>query len=169
MAKKSLVIKAARTPKFKSRKRDRARFRIPQRVKLVEGSVVIPKIGTVRIRQSQEVGETTRSTSPPPSTHTGSWYNLRALGSFVPTTGGQPCLAEARSVQSLWRRRCDRCTWRHRYCGHAAEGIDRDVCRCPQPRRLACADKALRAGLGGGPAASRRGHCAGKDRGHVSR
>ena len=51
----------ARLPRFKSRKRDKARFRIPQRVKLVEGSVVIPKIGTVRIRQSQEVGETTRS------------------------------------------------------------------------------------------------------------
>jgi len=51
----------ARLPRFKSRKRDEARFRIPQRVKLVEGSVVIPKIGTVRIRQSQEVGETTRS------------------------------------------------------------------------------------------------------------
>src|SRR5262245_2771035 len=36
----------ARLPRFKSRKRDRARFRIPQRVKVVNGAVVIPKIGT---------------------------------------------------------------------------------------------------------------------------
>jgi putative transposase len=51
----------ARLPKFKSRKRDRARFRIPQRVKLADGTVVIPKIGDVRIRQSQPVEETTKS------------------------------------------------------------------------------------------------------------
>jgi putative transposase len=51
----------ARLPKFKSRKRDRARFRIPQRVKLDEGQVYIPKIGFVRISQSQPVEEPTKS------------------------------------------------------------------------------------------------------------
>lgn len=53
--------KRARFPKFKNRKRDRARFRIPQRVKVVGGKVVIPKIGPVRIYQSQSVDEPTRS------------------------------------------------------------------------------------------------------------
>jgi putative transposase len=48
--------KRARYPRFKSRKRDPLRFRIPQRVK-----VSVPKVGWVRIRQSREVTETTRS------------------------------------------------------------------------------------------------------------
>jgi putative transposase len=50
-----------RLPKFKSRKRDRARFRIPQRVTLDEGKVYVPKIGFVRIFQSQPVPEATKS------------------------------------------------------------------------------------------------------------
>lgn len=53
--------KRARFPKFKSRKRDRARFRIPQRVKVVDGSVIIPKVGVVRIFQSQPVDLPTKS------------------------------------------------------------------------------------------------------------
>jgi putative transposase len=51
----------ARFPRFKSKKRDRARFRIPQRVKLIEGAVIVPKIGSIRIHQSQPVGLPTRS------------------------------------------------------------------------------------------------------------
>jgi putative transposase len=53
--------KDARYPRFKSRKRDRLRFRIPQRVKLAAGRVYVPKIGWIRIRQSQPVPETIRS------------------------------------------------------------------------------------------------------------
>jgi putative transposase len=47
--------KRARHPKFKSRKRDPLRFRIPQRVKVSSGKVYVPKVGWVRIRQSQPV------------------------------------------------------------------------------------------------------------------
>src|SRR3954453_14808697 len=47
--------KRARSPRFKSRKRDPLRFRIPQRVKLADGKVYVPKVGSVRIRQSQPV------------------------------------------------------------------------------------------------------------------
>jgi putative transposase len=47
--------KRARHPRFKSRKRDHARFRIPQRVKIEDSKVYVPKVGWVRIRQSQEV------------------------------------------------------------------------------------------------------------------
>jgi putative transposase len=53
--------KRARFPKFKSRKRDRARFCIPQRVKVADGMVYVPKVGNVRIRQSQDVDLPTRS------------------------------------------------------------------------------------------------------------
>src|SRR5437868_12337684 len=42
-------------PRFKSRKRDQTRFRIPQRVHVVEGRVQVPKIGRARARLSQHV------------------------------------------------------------------------------------------------------------------
>jgi putative transposase len=53
--------KRARYPRFKSRKRDPLRFRIPQRVKVEAGKVYVPKVGWVRIRQSRDVAEATRS------------------------------------------------------------------------------------------------------------
>jgi len=53
--------KRARFPRFKSRKRDVARFRIPQRVTLADGYLTVPKIGCVKVRQSQEVDGATKS------------------------------------------------------------------------------------------------------------
>ena len=53
--------KRARYPRFKSRKRDPLRFRIPQRVTVKDGKVYVPKIGRVRIRQSQPVEGATKS------------------------------------------------------------------------------------------------------------
>jgi putative transposase len=53
----------ARYPRFKSRKRDRARFRIPQRARVVGSAVRVPKIGLVRLRLSRPVeGETKSAT-----------------------------------------------------------------------------------------------------------
>ncbi|MER3490378.1 MAG: transposase, partial [Meiothermus sp.] len=45
----------ARFPKFKRKKRDEPRFRIPQRVRVEGSRVYIPKVGWVRVRQSQPV------------------------------------------------------------------------------------------------------------------
>ena len=45
----------ARYPKFKAKKRDTARFRIPQRVRLVGNRLSVPKIGLVRLRLSRPV------------------------------------------------------------------------------------------------------------------
>jgi len=53
--------KRARFPRFKSRKRDVARFRIPQRVTLAGGYLTVPKIGRVKVRQSQPVDGATKS------------------------------------------------------------------------------------------------------------
>jgi len=53
--------KRARFPRFKSRKRDTPCFRIPQRVKVHEGRVYVPKVGWVRIRQSQTIDGQTKS------------------------------------------------------------------------------------------------------------
>jgi putative transposase len=53
--------KRARFPRFKSKKRDTPRFRVPQRVKVVDGKVYVPKTGWVRIRQSQSIDGQTKS------------------------------------------------------------------------------------------------------------
>jgi putative transposase len=55
--------KRARFPRFKSKRRDPLRFRIPQRVKMADGEVIIPKVGKVRIRQSMPVDLPTKSAS----------------------------------------------------------------------------------------------------------
>jgi putative transposase len=48
----------ARYPRFKSRKRDAQRFRIPQRVRLDGDRIYVPKVGWVRARVSREpIGE----------------------------------------------------------------------------------------------------------------
>jgi putative transposase len=51
----------ARFPRFKSRKTDNPRFRISQRVKVVDGKVWVPKVGWVRVRQSRTVEGVTKS------------------------------------------------------------------------------------------------------------
>jgi putative transposase len=69
----SFFEKRSRSPRFKSRKRDKARFRIPQRVRLVKGRVIIPKIGGVRAYQSRPVEEQTKSATFRRSAD-GKWY-----------------------------------------------------------------------------------------------
>ncbi len=55
--------KRARFPKFKSKKKGHFAFRIPQRVKVESGKIYCPKIGWMKIRQSQEIeGETKSAT-----------------------------------------------------------------------------------------------------------
>ena len=56
----NFFAKRARYPRFKSRKHDKARFRIPQRVRIEDGEVYVPKAGWVRIRQSREVDGATK-------------------------------------------------------------------------------------------------------------
>jgi len=53
--------KRAKYPRFKSKHRDAARFRIPQRVTLADGSLSVPKIGHVKVCQSQPVEGVTKS------------------------------------------------------------------------------------------------------------
>jgi putative transposase len=59
----NLFERRARYPRFKSRKRDQARFRIPQRMRVVGRGVQVPKVGRVRLRLSQPVEEQTKSTT----------------------------------------------------------------------------------------------------------
>lgn len=69
----AFFAKRARYPRFRSRKRDAATFRIPQRVKLEAGRVYVPKVGWVRIRQSREVIGTIKGATFKQSP-TGKWF-----------------------------------------------------------------------------------------------
>jgi putative transposase len=51
----------ARYPRFKSRKRDTPRFRMPQDVRVVGKYIKVPKVGLVRLRLHQPIVGTTRS------------------------------------------------------------------------------------------------------------
>lgn len=57
----NFFARIARFPRFKSKKVDKPRFRIPQEVKVADGRVYMPKLGWVAIRQSQDVPEPTQS------------------------------------------------------------------------------------------------------------
>ncbi len=63
----------ARFPRFKSRKRDKARFRIPQRVKLEAGMLSVPKVGRIKVRRTREVTEETRGATFRREAN-GKWY-----------------------------------------------------------------------------------------------
>src|SRR5215471_13325531 len=65
--------KRARFPKFKKKHGARQSFRIPQRVKLENGRVYIPKIGWVKVRQSQAVDPPLKSATFKCEA-TGKWY-----------------------------------------------------------------------------------------------
>src|SRR5215467_10014627 len=60
-------------PKFKTRKNPKQSFRIPQRVVLNHESVYVPKLGWVKVRQSQEIEGQTRSAIFK-RTATGKWF-----------------------------------------------------------------------------------------------
>ncbi len=65
--------KRARFPRFKSKKREHCSFRIPQRVKVEDGKVYCPKVGWIRLRQSQPIeGETQSATFKRDAT--GKWF-----------------------------------------------------------------------------------------------
>ena len=53
--------KTAKHPKFKGRKNSPMTFRVPQRVKVDEEKVYVPKIGWVKIRQSMGIPDPTKS------------------------------------------------------------------------------------------------------------
>jgi putative transposase len=60
-------------PKFKTKKSAKQSFRIPQRVTVKDGKVYVPKIGWIKIRQSQAIdGETKSATFK--RTATGKWF-----------------------------------------------------------------------------------------------
>jgi putative transposase len=85
--------KRTRFPRFKSRKRDQARFRIPQRVQIADGRVYVPKVGSVAIRQSQPVkGDTKSATFKRDAT--GHWDVTLVTEFTMPDTAlpaGNPC------------------------------------------------------------------------------
>jgi putative transposase len=81
--------KRARFPKYKTRKKDRARFRIPQHVSVSDGVVYVPKIGSVAIRQSQLVEGITKSATFKRDAH-GNWDVSLVTEFMMPDTALPP-------------------------------------------------------------------------------
>jgi putative transposase len=65
--------KRSRFPRFRSKKAGHFAFRIPQRVRIEDGKVYVPKVGWLRIRQSREVEGKTKSATFKRDA-TGDWY-----------------------------------------------------------------------------------------------
>src|SRR5918994_129170 len=63
----------SRFPRLRSKKAGHFTFRIPQRVRIEDGKVYVPKVGWVRIRQSREVEGKTKSATFKRDA-TGHWY-----------------------------------------------------------------------------------------------
>lgn len=79
----------ARYPRFKSRKRSQPSFRIPQRVKVEGGKVYIPKVGWVKLRQSQPVDCPTKSATFTRDA-TGKWHVTLTAEFEMPDVPWQP-------------------------------------------------------------------------------
>lgn len=89
----NFFAKRARFPHFKSRHRDTPSFRVPQRVRLDDGKVYCPKVGWVKIRQSQAIDDTTKSATFKQDA-CGHWYvtlvtefAMPEVGITAPTSG----------------------------------------------------------------------------------
>jgi putative transposase len=83
---RSFFEKRARFPRFRSKKAGHFVFRFPQRVKVKDGKVYVPKIGWVRIRQSHEVAGRTKSATFKRDT-LGHWYVCVTTEFEVPDAG----------------------------------------------------------------------------------
>ena len=79
----------ARFPRFKARKRETPSFRIPQRVKVENGKVYVPKIGWVKVRQSQPVDCPTKNATFKRDA-TGKWYVTLTAEFKMPDVPLQP-------------------------------------------------------------------------------
>lgn len=86
--------KRSQRPRFKSKKRDTPRFRIPQRVKVKEGLVYVPKVGWIRIRQSREIDGLTKSVTFACEAD-GHWYTSLVVEFELPDTPLAPPDPEA--------------------------------------------------------------------------
>jgi putative transposase len=77
--------KRARFPRFKSRKTDTPRFRIPQRVSVADEKVYVPKVGHLPIRQSQPIDGAMKSATFREDA-TGHWYVMLVTEFSTPDT-----------------------------------------------------------------------------------
>ncbi len=90
---KNFFEKRSRFPRFKSRKRETPSFRITQRVKIEAGKVYVPKIGWLKIRQSQDVDCPTKSATFKQDA-TGKWYVTLTAEFEMPDVPLQPARAD---------------------------------------------------------------------------
>lgn len=93
--------KRSRFPRFKSKRRETPSFRIPQRVKVEGGKVYVPKVGWVKVRQSQPIdcpstgkarpaGASTTKSATFKRDATGRWYVTLTAEFEMPDVPLQP-------------------------------------------------------------------------------
>jgi putative transposase len=75
----------AKFPRFKSKKRSRLAFRIPQRVRVEGERVYVPSVGWIRIRQSRAIEFATKSATFK-RTAVGHWFVTLVVEFEIPTT-----------------------------------------------------------------------------------
>ncbi len=97
--------KRSRFPCFKSKRRETPSFRIPQRVKVESGKVYVPKVGWVKVRQSQLVDCPTKSATFKRDA-TGRWYVTLTAEFEIPASQGTlpdvpPPLAKSEQVVGI--------------------------------------------------------------------
>ena len=80
---KALFERRAGFPRFKSKKRDEPSFRIPQRIRVEEGKVYVPKVGWVKIRQSRPIDGRIKGATFKRDRE-GHWYVSRAVEFEMP-------------------------------------------------------------------------------------
>ncbi len=101
----------ARFPKFKSRKTDRPRFRIPQNVQIENGRVYVPKIGWIHVRQHGPIEGVVKSAAFKQDA-CGNWHVTLVSHFDTPVKGrwekALPLLAMGsdENLQALARRGC---------------------------------------------------------------
>ena len=75
----------AKFPRFKTKKRSRLGFRIPQRVRVEDERVYVPSVGWIRIRQSQAIEFATKSATFK-RTAVGHWFVMLVVEFEMPAT-----------------------------------------------------------------------------------
>jgi putative transposase len=81
----NFFARRAKFPRFKTKKRSRLAFRIPQRVRVAGERVYVPSVGWIRIRQSQAIEFATKSATFK-RTAVGHWFVMLVVEFEMPTT-----------------------------------------------------------------------------------
>jgi putative transposase len=94
----NFFARRARYPRFKSRKRDPGRFRIPQRVKVNGSRLFVPKVGHVRLSEEIDLTGLSLKAATFKETPGGRWFVTLTCEFEVPAVVALPVSDDARTI-----------------------------------------------------------------------